>query len=137
LRAANSESTTFSLDQDESGASDHEEDKPEGDEDRPESAEGGPNAADPAQAGLAQMGLGDEEELAYPESCFPPAWYEKMPALKGKEDSPFWIGWANLRLKTFRLIENKYFETAVIIMILLSSLALVGSFLLLQMFLCF
>ena len=42
------------------------------------------------------------------------------------EDSPFWQGWAALRIKTFRLIENKYFETAVIAMILLSSLALVS-----------
>ena len=45
----------------------------------------------------------------------------------GDDDSPFWQGWANLRIKTFRLIENKYFETAVIAMILLSSLALVSS----------
>ena len=44
----------------------------------------------------------------------------------GDEDSPFWQGWANLRIKTFRLIENKYFETAVIAMILISSLALVS-----------
>ena len=69
---------------------------------------------------------GDDEEPQYPDVCFPPTWYEKFPILAGKDDSPFWIGWANLRLKTFRLIENKYFETAVIIMILLSSLALVN-----------
>ncbi|KAG0719449.1 Sodium channel protein para [Chionoecetes opilio] len=39
-------------------------------------------------------------------------------------ESPFWQGWGHLRLKTYQLIENKYFETAVISMILLSSLAL-------------
>lgn len=67
---------------------------------------------------------GDEDDQ-YPDACFPDHWYEKMPILKGNDESPFWQGWAMLRLKTFRLIENKYFETAVIIMILLSSLALV------------
>jgi voltage-gated sodium channel type II alpha len=70
-------------------------------------------------------GFGEEEELQYPDACLPPIWYEKIPALNGDDNSPFWQGWAHLRLKTFRLIENKYFETAVIIMILLSSLALV------------
>lgn len=69
---------------------------------------------------------GEDDEPQSPADCLPPAWYEKLPILKGKEDSPFWIGWARLRLKTFHLIENKYFETAVIIMILLSSLALVS-----------
>ena len=53
-------------------------------------------------------------------------WYGYFPCMIGDDDSPFWQGWANLRIKTFRLIENKYFETAVIAMILLSSLALVS-----------
>lgn len=66
-----------------------------------------------------------EEDPQYPDACFPDHWYEKVPIIKGNDQSPFWQGWAMLRLKTFRLIENKYFETAVIIMILLSSLALV------------
>ena len=66
-----------------------------------------------------------DEDPQYPDACFPDHWYEKIPILKGNDESPFWQGWAMLRLKTFRLIENKYFETAVIIMILLSSLALV------------
>lgn len=69
-----------------------------------------------------------DEDPQYPDACFPDHWYEKLPALKGNDESPFWQGWALLRLKTFRLIENKYFETAVIIMILLSSLALVRLF---------
>lgn len=63
-----------------------------------------------------------EEE--YSADCFPEPCYKKFPFLAGDDDSPFWQGWANLRYKTFRLIENKYFETAVITMILLSSLAL-------------
>lgn len=60
-----------------------------------------------------------------PVDCLPESCYKKFPIFAGDEDSPFWQGWGNLRLKTFRLIENKYFETAVITMILLSSLALV------------
>jgi voltage-gated sodium channel type II alpha len=62
-----------------------------------------------------------------PEDCCPDPCYRKFPFLAGDDDAPFWQGWANLRLKTFQLIENKYFETAVITMILLSSLALVNS----------
>lgn len=60
----------------------------------------------------------------YSADCFPEPCYKKFPFLAGDEDSPFWQGWSNLRFKTFQLIENKYFETAVITMILLSSLAL-------------
>lgn len=62
----------------------------------------------------------------YPADCFPDSYYKKFPILAGDDDSPFWQGWGNLRLKTFQLIENKYFETAVITMILMSSLALVS-----------
>lgn len=61
-----------------------------------------------------------------PSDCFPDHCYKRFPFMAGDDDSPFWQGWANLRLKTFQLIENKYFETAVITMILLSSLALVS-----------
>nr|AMD09816.1 sodium channel alpha subunit [Acartia hudsonica] len=60
----------------------------------------------------------------YPADCCPVRCYLHFPCMVGDEDSPFWQGWANLRVKTYRLIENKYFETAVIAMILLSSLAL-------------
>lgn len=69
----------------------------------------------------------DDEDIidSSPADCFPDHCYKKFPMLAGDDDSPFWQGWANLRLKTFQLIENKYFETAVITMILLSSLALV------------
>jgi len=60
----------------------------------------------------------------YPADCCPVKCYIHFPCIAGDDDSPFWQGWANLRIKTFRLIENKYFETAVIAMILISSLAL-------------
>lgn len=62
----------------------------------------------------------------YPADCFPETCYKRFPFLAGDDDAPFWQGWANLRLKTYQLIENKYFETAVITMILLSSMALVS-----------
>lgn len=68
------------------------------------------------------------EEEEYPEDCFPPNCYKKFPFLAGDDETPFWLGWGQLRLKTFQLIENKYFETAVITMILLSSLALVRKY---------
>lgn len=67
----------------------------------------------------------DEVIEETPADCFPEHVYVRFPFLAGDDDAPFWQGWANLRLKTFQLIENKYFETAVITMILLSSLALV------------
>ncbi|KAI5721996.1 hypothetical protein M8J76_002131 [Diaphorina citri] len=70
------------------------------------------------------IGPDDGEEDAYPSDCCPDKCYVRFPFLAGDDDTPFWQGWANLRLKTFQLIENKYFETAVITMILLSSLAL-------------
>ncbi len=60
----------------------------------------------------------------YPSDCCPDRCYARFPCLAGDHDSPFWQGWGALRIKTFRLIENKYFETAVIAMILISSLAL-------------
>lgn len=84
-----------------------------------------------------EEGLGEDELVIHadeedviddsPSDCFPDTCYKKFPVLAGDDDSPFWQGWANLRLKTFQLIENKYFETAVITMILLSSLALVNA----------
>lgn len=87
------------------------------------------------EEGEGEEGLGDDEMIIRadeddvidegPADCFPDPCYKKFPLLAGDEDSPFWQGWGNLRLKTFQLIENKYFETAVITMILLSSLALV------------
>lgn len=81
------------------------------------------------EGGLGHHGIinAEEDEVIEetPADCFPEHVYVRFPFLAGDDDAPFWQGWANLRLKTFQLIENKYFETAVITMILLSSLALV------------
>lgn len=78
----------------------------------------------PIDEGLIIDAATDDVIDEYSADCFPETCYKKFPFLAGDEDSPFWQGWSNLRYKTFRLIENKYFETAVITMILLSSLAL-------------
>lgn len=87
------------------------------------------------EEGEGEEGMGENELVIHaeegdviddsPSDCCPDPFYKKFPVFAGDEDSPFWQGWGNLRLKTFQLIENKYFETAVITMILLSSLALV------------
>lgn len=75
---------------------------------------------------VVPRGDGTEDVCDYPADCCPDNCYVRFPFLAGDDDAPFWQGWANLRLKTFQLIENKYFETAVITMILLSSFALVS-----------
>ncbi|XP_052752158.1 sodium channel protein para isoform X18 [Galleria mellonella] len=76
--------------------------------------------------GKTDVVVAAEEDLIddTPADCCPEPCYQKFPFLAGDDDSPFWQGWGMLRLKTFKLIENTYFETAVITMILLSSLAL-------------
>jgi len=42
----------------------------------------------------------------YPADCCPVKCYLHFPCMAGDEDSPFWQGWANLRIKTFRLAER-------------------------------
>lgn len=69
----------------------------------------------------------EEEDDSYPADCFPPDFYDRFPIF-AMEDSPFLPLWSSIRLHTYRLIENKYFETAVIVMILLSSMALASHF---------
>lgn len=94
------------------GSGDEDEEWIEDDEEGEETAEG---------AEIVKGPKGEEEE--YPADCMPQRFYERFPIF-AVDDTPFGTAWSNIRLKTFRLIENKYFETAVIIMILLSSAAL-------------
>ena len=61
-----------------------------------------------------------------PADCFGEGCYKYFPKLAEQSETPFMIGYGNLRYKAFKLIEDKYFETAVITMILVSSLALVS-----------
>jgi voltage-gated sodium channel type II alpha len=79
------------------------------------------------EAIMLDAGTEDVMLSDYPADCCPDKCYKRFPFFAGDDDSPYWQGWANLRQKTYQLIENKYFETAVITMILLSSLALVSS----------
>ncbi|XP_011504558.1 PREDICTED: sodium channel protein para [Ceratosolen solmsi marchali] len=104
------------LEDDEEEEEEEEEDDDDDEEEEEEEAEGD----------LHGEVIRTDEELDgdYPADCCPDNCYKKFPFLAGDDDAPFWQGWANLRLKTFQLIENKYFETAVILMILMSSLAL-------------
>lgn len=68
----------------------------------------------------------------YPADCCPDCCYVKFPFCRG-DDSEFWVRWDTARKKSFFVVEHKYFETVIITMILISSLALVSfTFLLLQ-----
>ncbi|RWS16117.1 skeletal muscle sodium channel alpha subunit-like protein, partial [Dinothrombium tinctorium] len=57
-----------------------------------------------------------------PIDCFPETWYQRFPCCY--EDTPFWRRWKWLRYKSYWLVEHKYFETLVIILILISSMTL-------------
>lgn len=63
----------------------------------------------------------------YPPDCCPDCCYVKFPFLKGDE-SDLWLRWDEARKKSYALVEHKYFETIIITMILISSLALVSLF---------
>ncbi|KAK8395290.1 hypothetical protein O3P69_006178 [Scylla paramamosain] len=94
------------------------------DDDHGGSGDEGELEEDDGQGAGPIMDTGSDAALDYPSDCFKEACYTRWPFCAGDPDSPFWQGWGHLRLKTYQLIENKYFETAVITMILLSSLAL-------------
>merc|ERR550534_1744112 len=53
--------------------------------------------------------------------CCPPKYYQLCPCCSGDGDSPLWHEWHKHRLQISRLIEDKYFETVVLALILLSS----------------
>ena len=55
------------------------------------------------------------------EDCCPPVCYRVCPCCIGDPESPFWQLWYKHRLQISRLIEDKYFETVVLCLILLSS----------------
>lgn len=58
----------------------------------------------------------------YPADCFPDKWYDKCPGCL--EETPFMLKWKELRYHSYNLVENKYFETVCITLILLSSMTL-------------
>lgn len=60
----------------------------------------------------------------YPADCFPDSWYTHCPSCTAQ--TPFMLRWKELRYKSYMLVENKYFETICITLILVSSMTLVG-----------
>ena len=81
--------------------------------------------------GMAENVSADKLETAtadviiseYPSECFPDHLYKYCPSCL--EETPFWIKWKEIRLRCYQLVEHKYFETLVIVLILISSMALV------------
>lgn len=81
----------------------------------------------------SKLGTGDDDKIdtitadviisEYPKECFPEHLYKYCPCCL--QDTPFWAKWKEIRLQCYQTVENKYFETVVIILILISSMALV------------
>lgn len=59
----------------------------------------------------------------YPAECFPEGMYRYCPWCL--DETTFWKRWKALRLRCYQIVEHKYFETLVIILILFSSMCLV------------
>lgn len=85
-------------------------------------------------SGSSLNGSGDKLDTAtadviiseYPAECFPDHMYNYC--LCCLEETPFWAKWKEIRLKCYQFVEHKYFETLVITLILISSMALVRTF---------
>ncbi|XP_015793193.1 sodium channel protein para-like isoform X2 [Tetranychus urticae] len=58
----------------------------------------------------------------HPDDCLPEYWYHRFPCCL--EETAFWIKWREVRSKCYKLVEDKYFETLVITLILISSMTL-------------
>ncbi|CAL1280596.1 unnamed protein product [Larinioides sclopetarius] len=59
----------------------------------------------------------------YPADCCPDCCYDRFPFCLG-DDGIWWTRWKEARRRSYNLVEHKYFETLIITMILISSLAL-------------
>lgn len=62
--------------------------------------------------------------VEYPSECFPEPMYQYCPWCLS--ETPFWAKWKKIRSKCYKFVEHKYFETLVITLILISSMALVN-----------
>ena len=60
-----------------------------------------------------------DEVVVY--DCCPASYYGTFPCCSGDGDSPLWYEWHKHRMQISMLIEDKYFETVVLALILLSS----------------
>ncbi|KAH9426448.1 hypothetical protein DERP_011017, partial [Dermatophagoides pteronyssinus] len=58
----------------------------------------------------------------YPSECFPEPMYKYCPWCL--DETPFWIRWKDIRTRCYKFVEHRYFETLVITLILISSMAL-------------
>lgn len=81
------------------------------------------NAADEMDADKVETATADVIVNEYPVDCFPDKWYEKCPGCL--EETPWLLRWKELRFNSYNLVENKYFETLCITLILISSMTLV------------
>ncbi|CAL1291645.1 unnamed protein product [Larinioides sclopetarius] len=86
---------------------------------QPREGEGGDVDTDKLETEAADVIIAE-----YPADCCPDACYGKFACCAEEYDPEFWEKWKNLRTKMFILIEDKYFETIIITMIMISSLAL-------------
>ncbi|KAM8749234.1 sodium channel, voltage-gated, type I-like, alpha isoform 1-T1 [Acanthopagrus schlegelii] len=64
------------------------------------------------------------EEYIEPDGCFPDAFVQKFHCCQVNVDVGMWKRWWTLRKTCFRIVEHNWFETFIILMILLSSGAL-------------
>lgn len=86
---------------------------------------GDPLTTDEMAADRIETATADVIVNEYPVDCFPDKWYDKCPWCL--EETPFFIKWKDLRYHSYNLVENKYFETICITLILLSSMTLVST----------
>jgi hypothetical protein len=85
----------------------------------------GENSVITDQVGVAKVETATADVIIneYPVDCFPDKWYNLCPSCM--EETPLMLRWKDLRYKAYSLVENKYFETICIALILLSSMTLV------------
>ena len=68
-----------------------------------------------------EMVIYDPVEEIVVTNCCPSLYYRSCPCCVGNNKSKFWYEWNKYRKQTSRLIENQYFETFVLALILISS----------------
>ena len=107
---------------------DEDDDDEDGDEEgeEGEEEEGEEGEEEGEEEGGGEDGVTEDAFVEEPAECCPNWCYVKFPFLAGNDESVVWQRWWTIRCATFRMIEHKYFETFIIIMILISSLALVS-----------
>lgn len=83
------------------------------------------NATEEMDADKVETATADVIVNEYPVDCFPDDWYAKCPWCL-EESTPWLSRWKDLRFNSYNLVENKYFETVCITLILISSMTLVS-----------